>query len=203
MISGVNSSINSEISQLNWYALRTKSNQEKIAAAALETKGYQQYLPVIRELRRWSDRSVEIDRPLFASYLFCRFELKCWLPVIQSPGVVSVVGFGNQPGRIADSEIEAIRLVAGSGHRTKHCAFCSEGQRVRIKRGPLQGLEGFVIRNKSEWRVIVSVTLLQRSISTEVDHDAIAPMERGGTDRRPRKLTLPLQVRNAEKIGLR
>ncbi len=174
MITVVNSPRNVATSQLSWYAIRTKSNHERVAAAALARKGFEQYFPVVPARRQWSDRVVERDLPLFAGYLFCRFELKYWLAVIQSPGAVSVVGFGNQPAPIEDSEIESIRRVATSGHRTRPCAFCSEGQRVRLNRGPLEGLEGYVIRSKNEWRVIVSVTLLQRSISTEVDYDAIA-----------------------------
>lgn len=149
---------------------------QRVAAAALEGKGFEQYFPVIRERRRWSDRVVERDLSLFEGYLFCRFDPKCWLAVTQTPGVISIVGFGHGPAPIPESEVEAVRLVARSGSRAKSCDFCSKGHRVRINRGPLEGLQGFLVRNKGEWRVIVSVTLLQRSISTEVDRDAIGPI---------------------------
>jgi transcription elongation factor/antiterminator RfaH len=155
----------------SWYAVRTKSNFEKIAAASLESKGYELYLPLYRVRRRWSDRTVEITTPLFPGYLFCRFDGKRKQPILSTLGVVSVLGFGMDPAPVADSEIEAIQTVLASGLQTDLCQFLREGQRVRVIAGPLEHLEGILIKEKSRSRMVVSVTMLQRSISVEINRD--------------------------------
>jgi transcription antitermination factor NusG len=158
---------------LPWFGVHTRSNHEKVTATVLSHKGYDHYLPSFKSRRRWSDRIVETDRPLFPGYVFCRFDPKVRLPILTTPGVVSVVGFGNEPAPIDDSEIEAIQAVLGSGLHTEPCPFLREGQRIRVKRGSLDGLEGLLVRKKSEWRMVVSVTMLQRSIAVEIDRDWI------------------------------
>ncbi len=157
-----------------WHAIRTRSNHEKLAASCLQSKGFHQYLPVYRDRRRWSDRVVESEQPLFPGYVFCRFDARKRVPVISTPGVVSIVGFGSEPAPIPDEEIEAVRLIMHSGHAAKACPFLKEGQRVRIKYGALEGLEGILVNKKSEWRMIVSISMLQRSVSVEIDREKIA-----------------------------
>lgn len=156
-----------------WYGVRTRSNCERLAAVGLENKGYQQYLPAYRNRRRWSDRVVETEQPLFPGYVFCRFDARKRLPVVTTPGVVSVVGFGNEPAPIEDSEIEAVQTILRSGLAAEPCPFLREGQRIRINRGSLENLEGILLKKKSEWRMIVSVSMLQRSISVEIDREWI------------------------------
>jgi len=158
---------------LPWFAVRTRSKHEKVAAAVLENKGFEQYLPVYRSRRRWSDRVVESDRPLFPGYLFCRFDPKKRLPILTTPSVVSIVGFCNEPAPIPESEIEAVQAILRSGLATEPCQFLREGQPVRVKYGALEGLEGILLKKKSEWRMVVSVTMLQRSISVEIDREWI------------------------------
>src|SRR5262245_37782502 len=144
-----------------WYGLRTKSRFEKVTAASLANKGYEHYLPCYRQQRRWSDRVTEIESPLFPGYVFCRFNQMNWLPILTIPGVVSVVGIGKEPLPIPDSEIAAIETALQSGLRSEPWPYLAEGRRVRIERGALNGLEGIVvISRKSEWRVVVSVTML-------------------------------------------
>jgi len=116
------------------------------------------------------------DRPLFPGYVFCRFDPKVRLPILTTPGVISVVGFGNEPAPIDSSEIEAIQAVMNSGLHTEPCAFLREGQRILVTRGSLTGLEGLLLRKKSEWRMVVSVAMLQRSISVEIDREWIEPL---------------------------
>ncbi|MBV9296370.1 MAG: UpxY family transcription antiterminator [Acidobacteriaceae bacterium] len=156
-----------------WYGIRTRPKQERIAANMLANKGYEHYLPVLRSKRRWSDRVVEKELPLFPGYVFCRFDVKKRLPIITTPAVVSVVGFGNQPAPIDDSEIEAIQVVLRSGLAAEQCPFLREGQRIRVNRGSLEGLEGILLKKKNEWRMVVSVTMLQRSVSVEIDREWI------------------------------
>ena len=169
---GTNSSVPS--ASLPWYGVRTKSNHEKVAANILECKGYEPYLPTYRSRRRWSDRVIEIDTPLFPGYVFCRFNAAERLPIISTPGVVSVIGFGKDPAPIDDSEIEAVKAILTSGLPAHSCSFLHEGQRVRIERGSLANLEGILVKKKSEWRVVVSVSLLQRSISVEIDREWVS-----------------------------
>jgi transcription antitermination factor NusG len=156
-----------------WYGVRTKSNHERLAAAVLESKGYEQYLPVYRSRRRWSDRVVEKNQPLFPGYVFCRFDARKPLPIVSTPGVVSVVGFGNEPAPISDTEIEAVQMLLLSGLATEPCPFLQEGQRIRVKRGSLEGLEGILLKKKSDWKIVVSVTMLQRSVAVEIDREWI------------------------------
>jgi transcription antitermination factor NusG len=139
----------------------------------LQSKGYEQYLPVYRRRQRWSDRIVETDRPLFPGYVFCRFDARKRLPIVSTPGVVSVVGFGSEPAPISDSEIEAVRAILRSGLAAEPCPFLREGQRIRVRRGSLEGLEGILLKKKSDWRIVVSVAMLQRSVAVEIDREWI------------------------------
>ncbi len=156
-----------------WYGIRTRPNHEKTAAAILEAKGFEQYLPLYRSRRKWSDRTVETSLPLFPGYVFCRFDARFRTPIVSTPGVVSIIGFGGMPIAIPEHEIQAVENVLRSGLATEPCPFIREGQRIRVKSGPLQGLEGILMEKKSECRVVVSVEMLQRSVSVEVDPDSI------------------------------
>ena len=157
-----------------WYAVRTRSNHEKLTTAVLAGKGYEHYCPTYRVRRRWSDRVVVTELPIFSGYVFCRFDVKQRLPILTTPGVVSVVGFGLEPAPIDDSEIAAIQTVLESGLTAEPCPFLKEGQRIRVKHGALEGLEGILLKKKSEWRMVISVTMLQRSLAVELDREWIA-----------------------------
>ncbi|MFL6463541.1 MAG: transcription termination/antitermination protein NusG [Bryobacteraceae bacterium] len=161
----------SPCSSLPWYGLRTKSKHEYVAAKALEGQGYESYLPLHRRRRQWSDRVVESEQPLFPGYVFCRFNAQQRMPILATLGIVSIVGFGNGPVAIADLEIEAVQTLLRSGAVAQTCPFICDGERVRIDRGALEGLEGILLQNKNEWRVVISVTMLQRSIAVEVDRE--------------------------------
>lgn len=156
-----------------WYAIRTRPNHENTAAGGLAAKGYEIYLPTLRMRRRWTDRVVESDKPLFPGYVFCRFDRLRRLPVMTTPGVFSIIAFGPEPIPIPESEIDAIQTILQSGLPTEACSLLSEGQVIRIARGSLQGLSGILMKNKSKWRLVVSVTLLNRSIAVEIDRDWI------------------------------
>ena len=155
--------------QFPWYAVRTRSNFERTASTVLAGKGYEQYLPLYREKKRWSDRTVISALPLFPGYVFCRFDSKKRVPILSTPGVFAIVGFGTEAAPIPDDEIEAIERVLHSGLAAGPCPFIREGQRIRIKYGPLENVEGILLKKKSEWRMVVSVPMLQRSVSVEID----------------------------------
>jgi transcription antitermination factor NusG len=145
-----------------------------MSATVLAAKGYDPYLPTYRVRRRWSDRVVVSELPVFPGYVFCRFDVKKRLPILTTPGVVSLVGFGTEPAAISDSEIEAIQTVLASGLTAAPHPFLKEGQRIRVKSGALQGLEGILLKQKTEWRMVISVIMLQRSIAVEIDREWIA-----------------------------
>ncbi len=158
---------------LPWFALRTRSNFEKVAAVALENKGLLPYLPTYKSRRRWSDRVVVADTPLFQGYVFCRFDPLNRLPVLTTTGVISIVGCGTEPASIDDREIDAIDAILRSGLATEPCPFLREGQKVRVRRGALIGVEGILTKKKSDFRLVISVTMLQRSIAVEIDREWI------------------------------
>jgi len=160
--------------QYPWYGIRTRSNHERVAATVLTGKGYKPYLPLYRLQRNRADMLVATEHPLFPGYVFCRFDVKKRLPILTTTGVISVLGFGSEPAAIPDEEIEAVRAILNSGLAYAPCHYLREGQRVRVKCGSLEGLEGILVKKKTQCRMIISVTMLQRSISVEIDGDCLA-----------------------------
>ncbi len=152
-----------------WYALTTKPRHEKAAALALGAKGVEAFLPLYRARHRWSDRVKNVQLPLFAGYVFGRFSNAERARILATPGVTSIVGFGNRPAPVSPQEIESIRAMVASGLPLGPWPFLKEGQRVRIEAGPLCGVEGVLLQIRDAWRVVVSVELLQRSVAAEVD----------------------------------
>ena len=160
-----------------WYGVRTRPNHENVAAMVLEGKGYAPYLPVYSLRRRRSDNSmVKSERPLFPGYMFCRFDAKKRLPILMTTGVISVVSFGREPAPIPDEEIEAVKAVLRSGLPAEPCAYLQEGQRVRVTYGSLEGVEGILVKKKNQCRMVISVTMLQRSISVEIEGERLAAL---------------------------
>jgi len=156
-------------SPLPWYGLRVKSKHEQIASIVLRGKGYDPFLPVYKVRRQWSDRIKEMESPLFPGYLFCRLDSSRRLPVLSSTGVVGIVGVGKTPVPIEEREIEAIQAVIQSGLPAQPWPFLGPGRPVRVAHGPLRGVDGVVTNVKDRQRLVVSVMLLQRSISVEMD----------------------------------
>jgi len=152
-----------------WYALRVRSNFEQKSGELLRQRGFEEFSPTYRRRSYWSARVKWVDRPLFPGYVFCRFDAQNWLPVLQTPGVVQAISFGGKPVPVDDGEIASLRILVCSSVPLFPRAFLHVGQKVRIKRGPLAGLEGIVEEFGKNCRIVVSVTLLQRSVSAEVD----------------------------------
>jgi transcription termination/antitermination protein NusG len=167
-------------SSFSWYALRTRSNCEKIAAASLGARCFEQFLPLYHIPKRSLDRATENSIPLFPGYLFCRFDPSCRARILGAVGVVAIVAFGGKPAPIDDSEIEGIRRALGSGQEMEPYPYLHEGQQIRIEKGPLRGLEGILIK-KEGWQIVISVQLLRRAVAVEIDPDIIAPIERHDT----------------------
>lgn len=159
-----------------WFALETRNRYEEFVAKQLRGKGYEPFLPVYKERRRWSDRFKEIEVPLFPRYVFCRFNVQNRLPVLTTAGLVQIVGAGKNPIPIDDEEIAAIQTVVQSGLPRQPWPFMQIQQKARITYGPLCGLEGTLLKFKGHHRLVLSVTLLQRSIAVEVDSNWVMPV---------------------------
>jgi transcription termination/antitermination protein NusG len=163
--------------ELPWFALRVKPNYEKPVATALRGKGFEEFLPLFRSRRQWSDRVKMVDLPLFPGYLFCRLKLDDRMPLLTTPGFLYIVGIGKNPEPVDESEIAAIQSVLRSGMAVTPWPFLMVGQKVLLKHGPLRGLEGVLTKIANQHRMYVSVTLLKRSISVEVAPERIRPLD--------------------------
>ena len=152
-----------------WYAAQTCANHEKRVQEQLRQRAVDAYLPVYASIRRWKDRRVTLELPLFPGYVFVRLALRDRLPVLQTPSVVRLVGFGGQPVALPDQEIEALRQGLAKELRVEPHPYLKIGQRVRVRTGPLQGLEGLLVRKKNISRFVISLDLIMRSVAVEID----------------------------------
>jgi len=160
-----------------WYALRVKSRFENAVASHLTARGFESFLPMYKSRRRWSDRVRELEVPLFSSYVFCRFDPLNRLPVVSVPGIVHVVSIGKVPMPVEQAEIEAIQAAVHSGLHHEPCSYFHVGQRVRIEQGPLNGVEGILLNFKGNQRLVLSITLLQRSMAVQIDEAWARPLD--------------------------
>jgi transcription antitermination factor NusG len=167
-----------QMSLLPWYALRVRPRFEKTVASALLQKGYEGFLPLYRQRSRWSDRIKIVELPLFPGYMFCRIDINQRLPILITPGVIQIVGIGKTPQPVDDAEVAALQSIVVSGLQSEPRSYMNIGQRVRIELGPLAGIEGILIAVKGSSRLIVSVSLLQRSVSVEIDESWVLPIPR-------------------------
>ena len=159
-----------------WYAAYTCANHEKRVAAELGARDVEHFLPLYSSMRLWKDRRVQLQLPLFPGYVFVRLAVRDRQHVVQIPSVVRLVGFGGLPTALPDTEVDIMR----SGLSQSLCAephpFLTVGRRVRITGGPFAGLEGILKRKRSNLRVVVSLALIQRSVSVEVSAADLAPV---------------------------
>jgi transcription antitermination factor NusG len=156
-----------------WFAILVRTSREKAANSLLENTGYECFLPVSKYMRRWSDRVKEVEVPLFPGYLFCRMNQHNRLPVLMTPGVMQIVGVGKTPVPVEEEEIAAIQRVGTSGLSTMPWPYLEVGHVARIEDGPLRGMTGIVVKIKSGLKLVLSVSLLQRSVAVEIDRSWI------------------------------
>jgi transcription antitermination factor NusG len=159
-----------------WYAVRVRSKCEFLANQILENKGFETFLPTYTSKRIWSDRVKHLSLPLYPGYVFCRFEFEHRLPVLQSHGVVDVVNDGRRGLSIPEHELSAVRRIVESDLKVAPWPFLQVGQHVEVHRGPLQGVEGILLAQKKNYRLVVSITLLQRSVNVEIEGDWVRPV---------------------------
>jgi len=159
----------SEYIEPRWYAVHTCPRHEKRVREHFEERGIEAFLPTYPAVHRWKDRRVQLELPLFPGYVFVRVALNNRLRVVQVPSVLRFVGFGNTPAPIPNGELESLRGGLKDGVSAEPCPYLKLGDRVRIKSGPLQGAEGFLIRKKNAFRVVLSIDLIMQSVAVEVE----------------------------------
>lgn len=163
-----------------WYAAYTCANHEKQVAAQLGERGVEHFLPLYRTVHRWKDRRMQLQLPLFPGYVFVHLPLSDRLRVLQVPSVVRLVGFGGAlPTALPEHEVETLRNGLAGDLRAQPHPFLTIGRRVRIVNGPLAGMEGILRRIKGNYRVVLSVDLIQQSIAVEIDFADIAILPSG------------------------
>ena len=157
----------------HWYAASTVANHEKGVAAQLSARLVEHFLPTYESVRQWKDRRVRLRLPLFPGYVFVRLKLCDRLRVLQIPSVARLVSFNGTPAALPDTEIEALRAGLAEGIQAVPHSYLKIGRRVRVVDGPLQGLEGIVIRQKNQLRFFITLDTIQRSIRLDIDASSV------------------------------
>jgi len=152
-------------------------------ASHLAGQGYECFLPFYKSVRRWSDRLKELEQPLFPGYLFSKFDFQNRRPLLMTPGMIQIVGIGRAPTPVDEAELETVRQAVLSGLPNQPWPYLEVGERVRVNYGSLSGLEGILVHFKGSHRVVMSVTLLQRSVAMEVDLAWVTPVRKGSAVR--------------------
>jgi transcription antitermination factor NusG len=160
-----------------WYVAHLQANHEKRAAEELRRRSVEHYLPLYASVRRWKDRRITLNLPLFPGYLFVRIPLSERLRVLGVPSVARLVGFAGPPVALPDAEIDTLREKLGRGARAEPCAYLAIGRRVRVTRGPMEGLEGFLVARRKKSRIVISIDAIQRSIAAEVELTDVEPVQ--------------------------
>ncbi|MCC6395706.1 MAG: UpxY family transcription antiterminator [Bacteroidetes bacterium] len=156
-----------------WYAVYLRSRYEKRASERLRENNVETFLPLVEEVHVWSDRKKRVLEPLFRGYTFVRTDLRNKEIILQTDGVVRLVGIGPQPSPIPDEQIEWIRIMVTGSPTVMKEQYLSAGERVRVIGGPFEGLEGIVMRTKSSTRIVVSLDVIAQSVSVEVSPDLV------------------------------
>jgi transcription antitermination factor NusG len=188
-----NSALDSNL-KLAWYALQVRSRKESYVASHLLGQGFECLLPTYKSIRQWSDRKKELEQPLFPGYLFCRFDFQYRRPLITIPGVLQILGNGRVAIPVSDDEINALRLAVSSGMAKQPWPYLEVGQRVRVNYGTLSGLEGILVNVKGNHRVVLSVTLLQRSVAMEVETSWLSIVKEEPRENMAQRILRPSRV---------
>lgn len=159
-----------------WYAAYASANHEKRVAEQLSARDVEHFLPLYASVRRWKDRRVKLELPLFPGYVFVRLALRDRLQVLQVPGVAKLVGFNGSPTALPQEEIAALRTSLANGVRADPHPHLAAGRRVRVKSGSLAGLEGVLVRKKNSTRFVISLDLIMRSVAVDIEGSEVEPV---------------------------
>ncbi len=160
----------------HWWAIYTRHQHEKVIADVLSAKGFEIFLPLYDSIRRWRDRQMLLSLPLFPCYLFVRGGLSRRFQILNTPGVHMALTHGDRIALIPEKEIEAIRRTVEGPFRMEPHPFLRCGDRVRVIRGSLEGVEGILIRKKNQFRLVLSVDMLAKSVAVEIDASNVESM---------------------------
>jgi transcription antitermination factor NusG len=161
--------------EIDWWALYTRHQHEKTVAEMLSVKGFEVFLPLYESIRRWKDRNKKLTLPLFPGYVFVRGGIDRRLQIVTTPGVHMILFHGEQVAMIPGVEIDAIRKAVEGPFRLEPHPFLKCGERVRVKRGSLLGVEGILIRKKNLYRLVISVDMMAKSVAVEIDSTDVEP----------------------------
>ncbi len=156
-----------------WFALAVKPRFDKAVARTLDTKGFETFLPLYKKRHNYGPRNKEFELPLFPGYVFCRFNSLMRLPIVTTPGVTHILGAGNRPVPLSETEIASLQIAMKAQLPLQPFPFLQVGQRVRIEAGVLAGVVGIVVNVKRSVNLVLSVTLLQRSVLLEINRDQV------------------------------
>lgn len=166
---GLNPFESSGMSSRCWYAAYTFPRHEKLVAKYLQIHDVECFLPLYSSVHKWKNRtSRHVQLPLFPSYVFVRLSNHEFARTLSAPGVLSLVGKAGKPAIIRPEEVEMVKLTTSHFNAEPH-PFLAIGQRVRVTRGPLSGLEGILIEKRSTYRVVLSMNLIMQAMSVEID----------------------------------
>jgi transcription antitermination factor NusG len=163
-----------------WWALYTQHQHEKAVAEMLSAKGFEVFLPLYDSMRRWKDRNKILSLPLFPCYVFVKGALNRRLQVVTTPGVHMILSKGDQFSIVPEDEIEAVRRIVDGHFRAEPHPFLKCGERVRVIRGPLQNVEGVLVRKKNLFRLVLSVDMLAQSVAVEIEASDVEPARPSG-----------------------
>jgi transcription antitermination factor NusG len=184
-----------ESTPVSWFALQVRGRQEFNISENLGSNGYEWFLPLYKCSKRWSDRIKQVDTPLFPGYVFCRFNPLDRLPILKIPGVIQIVGFNRQLVAVDENEIRAIQALVASGIPNHPYPYLEVGDRVRIESGPLRGLEGLLVEFQGNHQLVLSVSLLQRSVAVKIDSASVTSLRSSAVPRPERAYGEPRGMR--------
>lgn len=166
----------SQVPSNSWCAIYTRHQHEKTVAETLEAKGFEVFLPLYESTRRWKDRRKVLSLPLFPCYVFVRGAVERRLPVLTTPGVHMIISHGEKVATVPEEEIEGIRRAVDGHFKVEPHPFLRCGERVRVIRGSLSGVEGVLTRKKNLFRLVISVEMLAQSVAVEIDAMDVVPV---------------------------
>lgn len=186
-------------SESSWWALYTRHQHEKAVAEILTSKGFEVFLPLYESIRRWKDRNKTLSLPLFPCYVFVRGGLSRRSMVVTTPGVHMILCNGERIAVIPNNEIDAIRTAVNGSFRVEPHPFLRCGERIRVTRGSLEGVEGVLVRKKSFYRLVLSVDMLAQSVAVEIDASDVEPAT--GANRKAFQKALPADIPHGDALA--
>lgn len=170
------------VEQPRWFAVYTHPRHEKAVSDQLEKRGVEAFLPTFTSESQWKDRRVKITQPLFPGYVFARIRMEEKIRVVSSPSVIRIVSFNGMPAAISEREIESVRLCSERGALLEVCPFLEVGERVRVRAGAFEGVEGFVVNRKNGCKLVISIGVIHQSVAIEINAEQLERLSSVGYD---------------------